>query len=83
MSYGLGRRFHSNLRQHFPFMKLDDGLQVRLPAMDIHDRRTAFKQLALRIAETRPGIVNSLAAICTGSPKARSVADVTGPMEAA
>ena len=37
---------------------------------------------ALTMALINPGIVNCLAAISTGRPSSRSVADVTGPIEA-
>ena len=34
------------------------------------------------IAFTSPGMVYSSASICTGNPNSRSVADVTGPIDA-
>src|SRR3954468_11930268 len=37
--------------------------------------------MALTIAATRPRMVNSLAATCTGSPNSRRVDEVTGPID--
>ena len=39
-------------------------------------------QNAPTMARTNPGIVYSLALMCTGSPRSFNVAEVTGPMDA-
>jgi len=42
-----------------------------------------MRPLAATIAATNPGISNVFASISTGNPNSRSVAEVTGPIDAA